>query len=144
MKKSQFGASAKAAVRLGAALVVAATASGCASMAVTAFAIGASTGVQHTINGVGYRTFTQPPPKVRTAALAALSNMGIKVESPGATESGGLIKASTPGRSIELEVEQLSPNTTRLRAVVNQYAILRDGATANEIIVQTERMLASL
>lgn len=144
MKKSQFGLDAMMAVRLTVVMAFAATMSGCASLAVTAFAIGASTGVQHTINGVGYRTFTQPPSKVRTAALAALADMRIRVDATGSTASDGLIKASTPGRKIELQVEQISPNTTRLRAVVNQYAFLRDAATANEIILQTERIIAGL
>lgn len=144
MEKSKFGPGTTMAIRFAAVTAVAAATSGCESLAVTTFAIGASTGVQHTINGVGYRTFTAPSSKVTTAALAALDSMSIKVKTTESTASGDVIKAATADRKIELEIERISPNTTRLRAVVRQYAVLKDGATANEIIVQTEKMLESL
>ena len=138
---SQIGAVVATATKFAAILAVSAAISGCESLAITTFAIGASTGVQHTINGVGYRTFTAPSSKVTTAALAALEGMGIQVKNRKSTASGDVITAATPDRSIELEVERISSNTTRLRAVATHDAVLRDGATAYEIIMQTERML---
>lgn len=125
-------------------VVIAALSSGCESLALTTFAIGASTGVQHTISGVGYRTFTLPAPKVKAAALAALAGMGIKVESTKATADGEVIKTATPDRRIELEIERISANATRLSAVAKHRMVLRDAATANEIIAQTERMLEGM
>lgn len=71
-------------------------------------------------------------------------NDGDKVRGSHGSCSGDVIKAATSDRRIELEVERISPNTTRLRAVAMHHAVLRDGATANEIIVQTEKMLESL
>ena len=144
MNKSQLGPRAMTAMRFAVVLAVAAMTAGCASLAVTTFAIGASTGVQHTINGVGYRTFSAPSPKVTSAALAALAGMSIKVVATESIATGELIKAATPDRKIELEVERISPNTTRLSVVAKHYLVLYDAATANEIIVQTERMLGSL
>lgn len=129
------------ATRLAVILALGAGITGCQSLAITTFAIGASTGVQHTIHGVGYRTFTAPSSTVTAAAIAALDGMGITVKSRKSTASGDVIKAATPDRSIELEVERISPNSTRLRAVATHYVVLRDGATAHEIILQTERML---
>jgi hypothetical protein len=140
----KIGSAVALAARLAAILAVSAGATGCQSLAITTFAIGASTGVQHTIHGVGYRTFTAPSSKVTAAALAALAGMGIEVKTRKSIASGDVIKAATPDRSIELEVERISPNTTRLRAVATHYVLLRDGATANEIIMQTEIMLSRL
>lgn len=48
---------------------------------------------------------------VRLAASAALTRMGIKVDSTEKTESGELVKASTASRRIEIELE----STTRQR-----------------------------
>lgn len=116
---------------------------GCEPMALTAFGVGASAGVQHTLGGMTYRTFTPPAPRVKAAALSALGRMGIKVDSSEKIAGGELIKASTPERQIELEVERISPNTTRLRAVARQSGLLYDSATATEIILQTARILGA-
>ncbi len=114
---------------------------GCAPLALTAFGVGASAGVSHTLNGVTYRTFTAPPSRVRVATLAALKRMGIKVESAETTDSGELIRGSATGRQIEIELEKISVNTTRMRAIAKNGTLLYDSATATEIILQTERLL---
>lgn len=113
---------------------------GCAPVALTAFGVGTATGVQHTLNGIAYRTFTAPLPKVRSAAQASLNRMGIKVVSRETTESGELIKATANEREIEVELDAITPNTTRMRAAVRN-GIFMDSATSTEIILQTERIL---
>jgi hypothetical protein len=116
---------------------------GCAPLAATALGVGASAGISHTLSGVTYRTFTASPPRVHVAALAALKRMGIKVESAEATDSGELIKASANGRQIEIALEKISVNTTRMRATAKNGSLLYDSATSTEIILQTEKMLVS-
>lgn len=116
---------------------------GCEPMALTAFGVGASAGVQHTLGGMTYRTFTAPTPRVKAALLGALQRMGIKVDSTEKTTTGELIKASTPGRQIELEVERISANTTRLRVVAKQDGMFYDSATSTEIILQTEKLVGN-
>jgi len=118
---------------------------GCAAMGLTLFGVGAGVGtgtaVAYTLDGVAYRTVTAPLPKVETAALAALDRMGIKVESKGNTEQGRLITASGADRQIEVELEAVSPKTTRIRTVAKQGMFFKDRATATEIILQTEKIL---
>lgn len=63
-------------------------------MAITAFGAEASTGVSHTLNGVTYRTFTAPAQRVKSASLAALDRMSIKVDSARKGEEGEVICAS--------------------------------------------------
>ncbi len=115
---------------------------GCDPVSLTVFGVGTATGVQHTLNGVTYKTFTAPLPRVRSATLASLNRMGIKVASREKTKEGEVIKASATERAIEIELDALSANTTRMRTVVRN-GLFMDSATATEIILQTERSLSS-
>ncbi len=118
---------------------------GCAAMGLTLFGVGAGVGtgtaVSYTLDGIAYRTVTAPLPQVENAALTALNRMGIKIESKGDTEQGRLIAASGADRQIEVELEAVSPKTTRIRTVAKQGVFFKDRATATEIILQTEKVL---
>jgi hypothetical protein len=54
--------------------------SGCAAVALTAGGVAAAVGVNHTMNGIVYKTFSEPLPKVKRATLTALKQMEIPVE----------------------------------------------------------------
>jgi hypothetical protein len=123
-------------------LVPALLLAGCDPISLTALGIGAGAGVSHEMSGYTYRTFTEPLPRVRKAAIMALNRMAIKVQSTEKTDSGEVINAKGADRSIELELEAISGNTTRLRSVARKNTLFMDSATATEIIVQTERVLA--
>lgn len=122
--------------------IVAVTLAGCEAMAVTAAGIGGSTGVSHVLGGITYRTFTVPMPKVKTATLTALNRMQIKVDASKNVDGAEVISAKAADREIEIELEALSPTTTRMRTVAKK-GLLYDGATATEIILQTERILGN-
>ncbi len=119
--------------------------SGCAAVGLTLFGVGAGvstgTAVSYSLDGTAYRTFTAPLPRVETAALTAFDRMGITVEAKEKTEQGRSIKASGADRQIEVELEAISPNTTRIRTVAKQGVFFKDRATATEIILQTEKVL---
>lgn len=110
-------------------------------MALTALGVGAGAGVNHTMSGYTYRTFSESLPRVRKATLLALNRMSIKVESTGKMANGETISAKTSERSIELELEAISPKTTRLRSVARKSMFVMDSATAEEVIAQTQRAL---
>lgn len=129
--------------RVLAAVICAAVLSGCEAMAITAMGVGASAGVTQTLNGIAYRTFTAPAPQVKVAAMAALRKMGIRVQRTEKVDGAEVIKANASDREIELELESLSPNTTRLRATARKGPIFYDSATATEIILQTEKLLGN-
>lgn len=115
---------------------------GCGSaLTLTALGVGAGAGVSHTMSGYTYRTFSEPLPRVKKATLLALNRMSIKVESTGKIENGETISAKTSERSIELELEAISPKTTRLRSVAHKSFFVMDSATAEEVIAQTQRAL---
>ena len=115
--------------------------SGCAAVALTAAGVGAAVGVNHTLNGIVYKTFAEPLPKVKRATLTALKQMEIPVETVEKTKQGELIKAKAANRTIEVEFESLTPKTTRMRVVADSDGLIKDSATATEIILQTERAL---
>ncbi|HZN24866.1 MAG TPA: DUF3568 family protein [Burkholderiales bacterium] len=115
--------------------------SGCAAVALTAGGVAAAVGVNHTLNGIVYKTFSEPLPKVKRATLTALKQMQIPVEAVVKTKQGELIKAKAANRTIEVEFESLTPKTTRMRVVADSEALIKDSATATEIILQTERVM---
>ena len=115
---------------------------GCAGVALTAGSLAAGTGISHTLSGVVARTFTAPLKTVEYANSRALKDMGIKVVGRETNEDGErVVTAEAKDRKIEVLLEPLTAHTTRVRARAME-GFLQDGATATEIILQTERVLA--
>ena len=115
---------------------------GCVAVGLTALGVGMATGVSHTLSGMVYKTFTTPQGQVKKAALGAFNRMQIKVvkhERKGSTET---IVGKAGDRDIEVELEALTPATTRMLVTAKKDGgILRDGATATEVIRQTEKIV---
>jgi len=118
--------------------------SSCAAAVTSAAGIGGSAAITHTMNGITYRTFTAPQAKVRVAAIKALDRMQIKLTSDGFQEKSNvrLVTAKTTERKIEIQLEPISPNTTRMRVIAKKgTGIFYDASTAEEIIQQTKLSL---
>ena len=117
---------------------------GCAAVALTALGVGMATGVSHTLNGTVYKTFTTAQSNVKKASYSALGRMQVKVVTAKRDGSTERITARAGDRDIEIELEALTPNTTRMMVTAKQDGgILRDGATATEVILQTEKLVGS-
>ena len=114
---------------------------GCQSLALSVAGAGASAAIGHRLNGAAYRTFTAPYSVVKKASLEALKKMGITLESFGKLEAGEIIYARAEGRSVEIELEPISQRATRIRVATRNGGFFYDSATANEIVLQTEKML---
>jgi hypothetical protein len=97
--------------------------------------------MNHKMNGTPARTFTASLPKVKFASIGALKRMGIKPEDVKKIDNGELITARVGKREIEVELEFLTLNTTRMRVTARDGALFYDSATATEIIAQTEKSL---
>jgi hypothetical protein len=55
-----------------------------------------------------------------------------------------VIEARAADRNITVEIEALTPNTTRLTVTADKAGgIIRDAATATEIILQTEKLVGT-
>jgi len=114
----------------------------CDPLSLTMLGVGTAAGVQHTLTGIAYRTFSVPLPRLRTAVKAALDHMDIRIGATEKIENGERIKARAADRDIQIELEALSGRTTRMRSSART-GILMDSATATEIILQTEKALGA-
>jgi hypothetical protein len=116
---------------------------GCEPLALTLLGAGAGTALRYGLDGVAYRTFTAPAPDVRLASLAALERMGLTFDGTETYEGGEVIYARSAQRSIEIDVEPISPKATRMRIAAKNGGLFYDNATAHEIVAQTQRQLES-
>ena len=114
---------------------------GCMPLGLTTLGVGGSTAVTHTINGITYRTFTAPISKVKRAALTALERMDITLVSTAKQDNVEILNAAASGRTIQIQFEPLTTNTTRMRVTAKNGGLIYDSATAAEIILQTERVM---
>ena len=100
---------------------------GCVAVGLTALGVGMATGVSHTLGGIVYKTFSLPQAQVKV----------LKTTRDGVKE---IITAKAGDRDVEIELDALTGNTTRMSVTVKKDGgLLRDSATATEIILQTER-----
>ncbi|MDD5328691.1 MAG: DUF3568 family protein [Sulfuricella sp.] len=118
---------------------------GCETVAISALgagtSAGVSAGVSNTTAGTVSRTFTAPLPSVRTAALAALQRMQIEIRFTGKVKGGEVIKAKSVSRNIDIELEEISPNATRISVSAKSGVFPYDSATGAEILLQTGRAM---
>lgn len=118
---------------------------GCAAAGLTLFGVGAGvstgTGVSYTLDSIAYKTFTAPVEDLQGATLKTLKRMDITVKENKPGESGRRIVATASDRIIEIELDRLTAKTSRMQVVAKQGWLLRDRATAMEIIIQTEQTL---
>jgi hypothetical protein len=113
----------------------------CEPLSLTVLGIGGTTAVNHKLGGTKDRTFTASLAKVRVASIDALRRMGIKADSVKQIDNGELFTARAGKRQIEVELESLTPRTTRMKVMAREGGFLYDGATASEIILQTGKSL---
>ena len=117
--------------------------SGCQPLALSVLGAAGGEALRYSYTGVTYRTFTASAADVKHASLEALERMGIAFESFDRFDHGELIYARAENRAIEIEIEPISPRATRMRIAAKNGGFFYDSATANEIVAQTERSLAS-
>jgi len=129
---------------IGVMTVVLLSAQGCAA-GLTLFGAGAGvsggSGVSYTLDSIAYKTFTAPVEDLQGATLKTLKRMDITIKGNKASESGRIIVAVAGDRTIEIELDRLTTKVSRMRVNAKQGWLLRDRATATEIIVQTAQTL---
>jgi len=119
---------------------------GCAAIGIPLLATDAGTasehGVNYTLDGIAYRTFSAPVEHLRRATLTTFKRMEIRIKSDELKDDGCReLVAALGDRMVYVELEQLTARTTRMRITAKPAWMWRDRATAGEIIVQTERTL---
>lgn len=119
---------------------------GCAAAGLTVAGAGAGvamgSGVEHTLNGIAFKTFTAPMEDVRLATMEAFQRMDMTVTGDDKTEDGWKLSVTARERVIDVELEKLTRNLTRMRVVANKGDIFfKDAATGTEVIMQVAQSL---
>ena len=121
---------------------------GCAAAALTVIGtglgVGAGAGVEHTMNGIVYKTFDASLNEVRFATLKMFDHMGMPVTADQKTDAGWALTATASERTIDVTLERVTEKVTRMRVVANKGDIFfKDASTATEIINQTAQIVDS-
>lgn len=111
--------------------------SGCTSVLVT----GASAGVAYTVANVAYKTIVSPIDQLEFANRLALMKMKIKYVERIETGDGVMIVAETSELDIYINLEKITPKTTKMSVDAEKNIVVKDKATAVAIIEETETML---
>jgi len=118
---------------------------GCAAIGITlagsAAATAAGVGSGYALESITYKTFTASLTELTSATIQTLERMDIKVVENEQTESGRTIFARAGDRDIDIELDRLTSRVTRMRVIAKINWLLRDRATATEIILQADRTL---
>lgn len=112
-------------------------AGGCASAALA----GAGMGLNYTLANVAQKTFTHPVDRVCLATEAALERMGIELLDEEGAGTKRTFTAATEKLDIFIDFESITERATRIKVSANNGPILKDRATADEIIEQIEDIL---
>ena len=111
--------------------------SGCAAIALT----GAGVGISYTLSNVAYRSFSSPLSQVHHATIDALKKMDIKIIDDSKLEDGRTITAATEELDISINLEEVTSKTTQIKVDARKRVVLKDKATAAEIINQVGKIL---
>ena len=111
--------------------------SGCTSVLVT----GASAGVAYTFTNVAYKTIVSPIDRLEFANRLALMKMKVKYVERIETGDGIMIVAETSELDIYINLEKITPKTTKMSVDAEKNLVVKDKATAVAIIEETEAML---
>ena len=111
--------------------------SGCTAVALS----GAGVGVSYTLSNVAYRSFSSPLDRVHYATITALKKMDIKIVDDSKSEDGRTINAATKELDIVINLEKVTLKTTQIKVDARRRVVLKDKATAAEIINQVGKIL---
>jgi len=115
--------------------------SGCAPVVVVGAAGAGAAGIYYTVSDSAYKTFTHPYKRVREALFEASRNMGIEMKSYVPISDGETFQGSTPQLKIEVTIRKITDKTTKVDVDVRKEVLIKDKATATELLLQMDRVL---
>ena len=127
------------------ALVAVLLTQGCAVVAVGAVA-GAAAGVTYTVLGVAEKTYNEEYDTVVDALQKALVSLDIKTGDTKKTEENNKvvvteIEAFARDLTIQVTIERITDKATRVVVDASRKYVVKDRATATEILIQTTNNL---
>jgi len=112
-------------------------ATGCAAVALS----GATMGAGYSYMNVADKTSNYPVEYVHLAVTEALDRMDIEIVEDNETDDGREIVAKAGDLEIDIDLESITFKTTRISVDASKAMVVKDRATAVEIISQTQRIL---
>jgi microcompartment protein CcmL/EutN len=110
-------------------------------LAVPVAVSGSAAGVGYTLTNVAYKTISRPHAEVEAALRKALRKMDIKEKKREVSDGIVKISAETEKLTISIELEKITPTVTKISVDAVKSVLVKDKATATEIIVQTEKAM---
>jgi len=110
---------------------------GCTAIVLT----GAGAGITYTLGNVAYKSFNFSLDRVHHATVDALKKMDIKTIDDYKTVDGRTIIAATKELDIVIDLEEVTSKTTQIKVDARKRVLLKDKATAAEIINQVGKNL---
>lgn len=110
---------------------------GCAAAVVS----GAGAAATYSFTNVAYRTFSYSIEDVEQATVGALDKMAIDITEMARRSNGRKFTGLTPRLTINIDLEVITKNTTKMKVDARKGRFLKDKATAGEIIWQVARIL---
>ena len=122
--------------------------SSCATLGVSILGAGAGMladrSIDHILKSTVSKTFPATLEETRMATLRSIQEMDLTLKEFERTESGYSVTGQANNRSVEIELEQVSTQITRMRVDVKRNFFLRDRSTADAIVAQTEMTLSQI
>jgi hypothetical protein len=117
--------------------------SGCAALAISAAGAGAGIGIPYVFNDCADRTLNFSFDQVDRATPKVLKKLDIDLLMETEIENGKRVKASTNNLEILIDMEKITMRATRVTINAKKGTLIRDKATAEEIINQLEKNLST-
>ena len=112
--------------------------SGCVAILAAGAITGVTQYVKYSVDNVSNRTFSGTLHHVTQASLDVLKKMQIQIDTVKKQEEGAKIQAYTNDLSIRISLYPITDNTTKVSIDASKYAVVKDKATADEIISQID------
>ena len=105
---------------------------------------GASMASDYILKSAASKTISHGFNRTKQALLIALRKMEIFVDEAVEIEDGEEIVAKAEDLEIKIQLKEITPKVTRITVVAGKNIILRDKATAQEIVYQTNKVADGL
>ena len=105
---------------------------------------GASMASDYILKSSASKTISHGFNRTKQALLIALRKMEIFVDEAVEIEDGEEIVAKAEDLEIKIQLKEITPKVTRITVVAGKNIILRDKATAQEIVYQTNKVADGL
>ncbi len=119
-------------------------ASGCVHTVVVGILTGCGELFKYNMNNIAYRTFTESHYNTTVASTQAMKKMQLQIRQIDTYEKRTDIYATAPELKIEVGIERITETTTRVSVNTYKGVLIKDKATADEILSQIESFLLQM